>query len=164
MKKPAADYVSALLVSRLKRAKIRVTNPAHFFAVEAGEPQGYPGGYQVRVKTWRFYSNAMVKFFNDTGELFGYTLEKFAEPPVQAQMTGEEADQMARTLVSIPADAELLRFQLLEYAPGCRLPALEYRHIYQGLPVDGDYLRIVFHPGTRRIVEYDRKWRVPRVG
>ena len=140
MKKTANDYVSALLTARLKRANIRVTNPA-----------------------WRICSGAMVKFFNHTGELFGYTLEKFAEPAVQSEMTGEEADQMERTLVNIPPDAELQRFQLLDYAPGCRLPAVEYRHVYQGLPVDGDYLCIVFHPGTRRIVEYDNKWGVPRV-
>ena len=163
-KSDALDAARKTLTGRLRRAQIRAPQPEHFFHVEAGEPRPWSGGTEVRVKVWRHYSDAMVKLDDDSGEVVGFSVIKFADPPTQTELSREQAEALLAQILKLPAGAVLATYRTMEFSPGRRLPELEYAHFHNGILVDGDFFRVVFHPDTRRIVEYDRKWRIPQVG
>jgi hypothetical protein len=122
-----------------------------------------PGGWQVRVRTWRHWSDASVDFDADTGDLVGYAIDRYADPPTNAEIDEETAVRAVREQIEIPPDAEFEGLEHFQATPEHRLARLEWRHLHAGLPVDGDFLRIVVHPRSGRIVEYERKWRVLRI-
>ena len=158
-KQKAVDTVNQLLSNRLKSMGISTVRPDFYFQCEATEPREFSGGFEVRVKTWRHWSKAMVELNAETGELMGYSIDGYSYPPIDQEMTKEEALAIATKKIEIPGDAVLNNFYHFNYAPQCKLARLEWDRIYQGLRVDGDYLYVSIHPKTLRIVEYARKWR-----
>ena len=160
-KTTAVEYVSHILERRGERAGISTSKPD--FQCEAEEPQPFGGGLQVRVHTWRHWSDTLVKLNADTGELLGYSVDRFDDAPTPNELTEEEALAAAAKVVQIPSDAELAEFQHLEYSSGRRMVMLEWFHVVNGIRIDGDFLRIVMHPETHRVIEYDRKWRAPKL-
>ena len=149
-----------LFESRRRRAGIGTTHPEWYAQCEAAEPEEYPGGWQVRVRTWRHWSDATVHFDADTGELMHRCVDRLSDPPTDAEMTKEEALRAAGELIPIPRDAELVLFAHEEFAEGGRRVArLEWVHVHRGLRVDGDYLWVQIHPETHRVVAFGRKWR-----
>ena len=159
----ALDAARRLLSGRLKRANIHAPQPDHFFHCEPGPPRPFPGGSEVRVKVWRHYSDAMVKIENESGEVVGFSLDKFADPPTPTELNQDQAVALLAQILRLPDGAVLHSFRTMDFAPGRRLPVLEFLHVHQGILVDGDFLRVAFHPDSRRIVEYDRKWRIPQL-
>lgn len=164
LKQAALEAARKILAGRLRRANIRAPQPDHFFHCEPGEPRPFPGGLEVRVKVWRHYSDALVKIDDASGDVTGFSLDKFADPPTQTELNRDQAVALLAQILRLPDGAVLESFRNMDFAPGRRLPVLEYVHLHQGILVDGDFLRVAFHPDTRRIVEYDRKWRTPQVG
>jgi hypothetical protein len=163
-RKTALDYVQKLLEGRLKRAKIP-GNPARYFQLEAGELVRLPdaSGAQLQVKTFRHWSDAQIKLDADSGEFLGYLVSAFADPPAGVEMTQEQALELAGSLLQIPPDAVLESFQHIEWTQFRRLVQLQWKHVVQGLRVDGDYLRVVLNPTTKKIVEMERFWRTPKL-
>jgi hypothetical protein len=163
MKAAAAAFVFGLLERRLRVGGVRVQEPGSQFQCEPEDPRPFPGGTQVRVKTWRHWSDALIKLNADTGDLFGYSMDRFTDPPSHHEISEDEALAAAAKVVRIPTDAVLDKFEHTEPAPGRKMVLLEWRRVVNGLRVDGDYLRIVMHPETHRISEFDRKWREIRL-
>ncbi len=158
----AEHYVSRILERRLERAGISTAHPEWYFQCEGGQQQPFPGGLQVRVHTWRHWSDALVKLNADTGELFGYAVDRFDDAPTPDELSVEEALEAAAKAIEIPPDAELADFRHVDFPHGRKMVLLEWAHVVGGLRVEGDFLRIVMHPATHRVIEYDRKWRVPK--
>ena len=162
-KTEAENYASRILERRLEHAGISTAHPEWYFQCEGEpQPQPFPGGTQVRVHTWRHWSDALVKLNADTGELFGYVVNRFDDAPTPNELTEEEAVAAAAKVVQIPADAELAEFGHVDYPHGRRMVLLEWIHVINGIRVHGDFLRIVLHPETHRVIEYDRKWHTPK--
>ncbi len=155
----AAERVQALLAGRLQRGGISTSRPEWYAQAEAQEPQAYPGGWQVRVHTWRHWSDAWVHFDADSGEMLYRALDRLAEPPTEAEMTQADALEATARQIHIPKDARLKSFWHEWFAEGCRVARLEWEHWYQELRVDGDYLWVQIHPQTQRVVAFARKWR-----
>jgi len=160
MKESAVNTVRELLSKRLKSGGISTTRPDFYFQCEAIEPRSHSEGFEVRVKTWRFWSKATVQLNADTGDLMAYSIDRYSDPSNDKEMTREEALRVAAKKIEIPADATLRSFYHFNFAPNCKLARLEWERIYQGLRVEGDYLYVSIHPKTLRIVEFARKWRV----
>ncbi len=159
MKDKALELVRKLLARRLELAGVRASNPDLLFQIEASEAEPYPGGGQVRVRTWRQWSEAHVKLDGETGELLGYSIDRWADPVTQAEMTQEQALALAGQKVKIPAEARLTSFRQFDYAPQRKMAELRWEHYYQDLRVDGDYIRIVLHPTTGNVVKLEWFWR-----
>jgi hypothetical protein len=153
----------ACLERRLKRAGISTSRPELFFSTCAGEVEEYTDGYQVRVQTWKHWSDAMVTLDAASGEILADVIDRFSAPPAQAELGQEEALNIAAGFMNIPAEAHLDKFDHFEFAPGHKLARLEWAHTVQELLVAGDYLEITIHPETRQIVSYDKKWRAVRL-
>jgi len=159
MKSSAIERVTEVLSRRLRQGGRSTGQPDLYFQCEADEPQAYPGGFQVRIHTWRHWSDARVAFDADTGEVMAYSILRYADPLNDEEMTREEALAAASEAIQVPDDAVLKTFYHFEYGKNRKLARLEWKRIYQGLRVDGDTLRVTLHPKTHRIVEYFRKWR-----
>ena len=158
-KKAAVETVTRILSDRLKLAGISTTRPDFYFQCEANELREFPGGVEVRVKTWFHWSEAIVELDGNTGELMAYSIDRYAEPSNDQEMTQEEALAVASRKIELPDDAVLRSFNHFIFAPNCKLARLEWERFHQGLRVDGDYLFVTIHPQTHRIVMVDRKWR-----
>jgi hypothetical protein len=163
MKSSAVNEVTNMLLRRLERGGISTSRPEFYFQCKGEEPQTYPGGSQVRVQTWRHWSDARVEINVDSGKLMSWSIVRYSDPANDREISQEEALLTAGKAVLIPADAVLQRFYHFNYAPKHKLARLEWERFYNGLRVDGDYLWVSIHPGTHRIVEFARKWRKLRL-
>ena len=105
----------------------------------------------------------MVEFDAEDGQPMRWTIDRYADPPNDAELTQEQAVEIVRQAVEIPPGAELKSFAHFEYAPKRKVTRLEWRHLHDGLRVDGDYMWILLHPQTKRIIEWARKWRTIRL-
>ena len=160
MKQAAADVVAKMLTGRLERAGVFTSRPELCFQCEGDRiGQNAGGAAEVRVKTWRHWSDARVNFDADDGKLLGYSIDRWADPPSEAEMSREDALQAAREAIEIPPDAVLQSFYHVQYAPRRKAARLRWTHVHQGLRVDGDVLWIIVHPETGRVIEYFCKWR-----
>jgi hypothetical protein len=129
----ALERARTLLTGRLKRGGISTTRPEWFFEVENdGAPQHYPAGWQVRVRTWRHWSDARVHL---------------------------ESEKAVTATLSIPKDAKLRVFWHEWFAQDHKVARLEWDHYFRDVRVDGDYLWVQIHPVTKRLVAFGRKWR-----
>ncbi|MDP3000600.1 MAG: hypothetical protein Q8N47_24160 [Bryobacterales bacterium] len=162
-RKEAAERVERILTGRLKRAGQSVSNARELFSCQADEPQPYKTGSQVRVHISRHWSDARVKLDGDTGDMLGYSVDRYSDPPTRTELTGEQALALAASLISIPPDAVLESFQHVEWAPRRWLVEIQWKRVHQGLRVDGDSIRVVIHPDTRRLVELEWFWRSLRL-
>lgn len=159
----SVSEATACLERRLKRAGISTSRPGFFFRTRAGGVEEYEDGYQVRVQTWKHWSDAMVTLDAANGEILADVIDRFSAPPAQTELTQEDALNIAAKFMNIPADAQFEKFDHFEFAPGHKLAKLEWVHTTQELPVAGDYLEITIHPETRQIVSHDKKWRSVRL-
>ncbi len=152
--------VARLLTGRLRRAGAKSSRPDWYFQCEpAPPPEAYSGGWQVRVRTWRYWSDAAVHLDGQSGELMYRCVDRLSDPPTQASLTREQAEQLAASAVQIPRDARLKSVQDEPFSKDRTLTRLEWSHVVGGLPVEGDYLRVLLHPQTGRAVSIARRWR-----
>jgi hypothetical protein len=163
MKSSAVQVVTNLLTQRLARSKVLTSRPDFYLHCEADEPRNYSGGVEVRVHVWRLWSLARVEIDAESGALMSWAVPGYAEPENEMELTKEEALADVAKAIELPLGAELQSFYHHPYAVGRKIARLQWRHMHQGLRVDGDYLSVVIHPQTKRIIEWACKWRVVRL-
>jgi hypothetical protein len=163
---PARALATArkLLAGRLRRGGVSTSRPDWYFQCEAAEPQAYAGGWQVRVRTWRHWSDASVHVDGQTGEMLYRCVDRLSDPPSQTEMSQSEAERAAARQIAIPPDARLAAFTHETFAEGRRVARLEWQHVHDGLRVDGDHLWVLLHPQTGQLIAYSRKWRPVTLG
>jgi hypothetical protein len=159
LQKLAVERVRRLLAGRLQRGGIRTSRPEWYFQSESGKPESYAGGWQVRLRTWRHWSDARIHLDADSGEVLYRCIDRFAEPPTDAELTQNEAERIAATLIPIPPDARVRLFSHEQFADGHKVARLEWDHFHRDLRVDGDYLWVQIQPQSHRLVAFGRKWR-----
>ena len=91
IKAAAAAAAKGLLVNRLGRAGITPEEAGDYFQLEPGEPEAFAGGRQVRVRTWRFWSDATATLDGDTGQVLAWSIDRRAEPPTDYELEQEQA-------------------------------------------------------------------------
>ena len=155
----ALSFVQKLLNKRLEQEGISTSRPDFYYRCQAMKPSPYPGGSEVRVKVWWLWSRARLAMNSDTGQTMLRAIQKYAEPDSSAELTQEEALEAATAEIQLPPESELESFYHYQYAVGRKAARLQWRHVHRGLRVDGDYMWVVIHPQTRRIIEYAKKWR-----
>jgi hypothetical protein len=159
----ARERVERLLRGRLTRGVISTTRPARFFAAEPGPPQELPGGWQVRVKTWRHWSDARVHLDADDGSVLYRSIERLSDPPCEdTELSQSEAEEIVRRELPVPATARVRSFWHETFAEQRHVARIEWEHWHKDVRVDGDYLFALIHPQTKRIVAYGMKWRPVR--
>jgi len=159
----AGAYVDEMFKRRLIRSKIATKRPELYFMVEPQRVERLPVGFQVRVKTWRYWSECRATLQADTGEVMGWGIDEYAEPANEVEITEEAALVFVSGQVEVPADAELKTFHHFDFAARHRVAVLEWDHVHQNMRVDGDSMRVVLHPQTGKIIEYFLKWRAVRL-
>ena len=160
LKDRARQRAERLFERRRESHGFLTSRPEWYVQCEAQEPEPFSGGWQVRVRTWRHWSDARVHFDADTGEVMLRRVDRLSDPPTEAELTEEEALRIARDLVTIPPDAELISFRHEQFAAGGRKVArLDWFHVSRGMRVNGDYFWVMIHPDTHRLVALARKWR-----
>jgi hypothetical protein len=158
LQETAAARARRLLQNRLRRGGVSTSRPDWFFDCAADGPQPFPGGWQVRVHTWRHWSSARVHFDADTGERLHRCIDRLADPPTDAELSQAEA-LSAAAAVPVPPDARLVSFRHEAFAPGHTVARLEWQHVHGGLRVSGDCLRVSIHPQSRQVVSLTLRWR-----
>lgn len=154
----AFDKVEHLFDGRRQRGKLY--GPAEWYVdYEAQLPEPYEGGWQVRVRTWRHWSDASVHLDADTGEVAYRCVDRLADPETTVELTQQEAEKIAAGLVTLPPDAQVASFWHEEFAENRTVARLEWTHIHDGMRVDGDYFWVMIQPETHRLVAFGRKWR-----
>ena len=159
----AVDLVTNLLRRRLERHGVFTHHTEFYFQCEAEQRRPCPGGSEVRVKTWRHWSDATADYDADSGQFLGYTISRYALPASEAEMSKDAAIAAASKAVDIPADAELVSFAHVPAGDKGKVVRLEWQHVHQGMRVNGDFLWVVVHPETGRVIEYFRKWRAVKI-
>lgn len=159
LQKPALERVRRLLTGRLQRGNIRTSRPEWYFQAEADKPEAYSGGWQVRVRTWRHWSDARVHLDADSGEVMYRCVDRLAAPPTAAELDQDDALRIAAGLITIPRDARLRLFTHEQFADGHKVAKLDWDHYVNNVRVDGDYLWVMIQPQTHRLVAFGRKWR-----
>lgn len=165
----ARRFVEDLLKRRLENGGISTARPDLYFQCAEERARHFPAtrvlqaDTEVRVKTWRQWSDAQVTFDEATGELVGWKVTRFADPPNQDAMTQDDAVDAVVAAVQIPQGAEITSFSHYEYAPERHVARIEWQHMHRGLRVDGDYMWAVVHPQTRRVIEFSRHWHEPKL-
>lgn len=160
----ATEVVQRLLRARLVRGGVCTSRPDWFYQCEAGPAEACAGGTQVRVRTWRHWSEAHVQFDGDTGEVLHRRIDRLADPPATEALTQADALAAAQAAVAVPRDARLTVFRHEPFAPGRNMVRLEWEHVHEGLRVDGDCLHVLLHPQTRRVVALTKRWRPVAAG
>jgi len=155
----ADEHVRKVLTRRLAVAKISTSHPEWYFQTSPDQLQPYERGAQVRVHTWRHWSDAWVTFNAENGEVLADVIDRFATPAVEEEFNLSRALEILQRWVTIPSDATLERHDRYAFAPKHVLWKLEWKRMVQGLRVNGDFLEVTLHPGTQRVVSIDRKWR-----
>ncbi len=156
----AVERCDALLAARLKRGGISTSRPEWYFECTATDPQPLPaGGWQVRVKTRRHWSDADVHFDAETGEVLFRCIDRLCDPPTERELDEAEALEIVKRLVPLPEGATLRMFSHEYFAPQRKVTRLEWEHVHQGRRVAGDFLWVQLHPETRRVVAFAKKWR-----
>ena len=158
-KENARDVVQRLLLRRLERGGFPTRRPEIWFACEPQEPVPYPDGMEVRVCTWRHWSTALVDFDAASGDMMRVSIDRYGDPATDAVLTQDEVEEVARRYPGLPADAVWQGMGGYEHAPGTRLVEARWKRVHKGMLVDGDYLLLRIHPETKRVVEFQRKWR-----
>lgn len=158
LRQQAEQFVQRLLERRLRQANLGLPGETNF-QVKAEEVRPFPGGQEVRVRTWRHWSDAVVCFDADNLEVMERSIDRYALPACTEEMPAEDVQAAVRAAITLPSDAELEQVDRVEYAAGCMLARVRWRHVHQGLPVLGDFLVALVHPTTRRVVEIRYKWR-----
>ena len=158
----AAERAKQLLADRLKRGGISTTRPDWYFQCEAGETQAYPGGFQVRVRTWRHWSDASVHIDAETGGVMHRCVDRLSDPPTDRELTEAQALVIAKKLMTVPPEAVVHSFRHEEFAERRKVARLDWIHVHDGLRVDGDYFWMMIHPETHRLVAFGKKWRIVR--
>ena len=102
LKSLAEETVTDLFAGRLERGGISTTRPEFYFQCEAGESRAFAGGLEVRVKTWRHWSDATVELNAQTGEVMGRAVDRYCDPPNDREMPQAAALQVAAEDVGIP--------------------------------------------------------------
>jgi hypothetical protein len=154
----ALERVRTLLAGRVRRAGAHIP-PEWAFQCEAAEPQAFPGGWQVRVRTWRHWSDAAVHFDAESGETLYRCVDRLADPPTDAQMSLDAALRAAQAAMTIPDGARLTGFRHEAFAAERNVARLEWEHWHDGMRVEGDRLLALIHPETGRLIAFRRKWR-----
>ena len=158
----ALAFVRGLFRHRLAAARIGPEPLERFCHCEGEPPARTKDGIEVRVRTWRHWSDLRVISGVETG-LEGWSIPRLADPPTQSTLSDEAAVAAARTGVDIPADAEVAHVSHLEIAPGCRVARVEWRRVHQGIVVADDQLVVMIHPGTKQVLDFFKRWRKLRL-
>lgn len=159
----ALQRVQRLLAGRVRRAGAAPGPADWYFQCEATPPTPYPGGWQVRVRTWRHWSDVAVDFDAESGQRMVRCVDRLAEPATDKRLSPEEAERAVSEHWPIPAGARFAGITHEEFASGIVLTRAEWRHWHDQLRVEGDFLRAWIHPETRALVAVRQKWR-PVVG
>jgi hypothetical protein len=162
MKETALNFVKRLLVRRLEGSGVPALDPDLYFHCEAAEPEPFSGGTQVRVKTWKHWSNGLVKLDGMSGEVLAYRVEAHANPPSKQDLEKDAAVAQAAALVAVPPGAVVDNVRQFEWRPHHWVTEVQWIHVEMGRMIRGDVLRVVFHPVTKKVVEIERYWRSPR--
>ncbi|MHC5109033.1 MAG: hypothetical protein ACYTHJ_04050 [Planctomycetota bacterium] len=155
----AVVRAGGLLERRLQRGGINSNRTDWYFQCEGTAPKAFPGGRQVRVKTWRHWSDADVFIDVDRAEVVSRCIDRFAEPAGEAEISEGEAVRIISGSISIPENAVPSKFSHEYFSEGCKLARMEWRHWRDGMRVDGDYLWALVHPEAKRVVGFGKKWR-----
>lgn len=160
----AVARVRRLLAGRLRRRGVVTSRPEWYFQCEASDPEPYAAGEtQVRVRTWRHWSDAALHIDADGGDTLYCRVDRHAYPKSNVELSPEEAVTAVREQTSIPRDAHLADFRQEAIAAEHKLTYVEWVHVHRGLRVESDGLKVHLHPQTRRIVELRRRWRRVRL-
>ncbi|MGE0438910.1 MAG: hypothetical protein AB7L66_00105 [Gemmatimonadales bacterium] len=152
--------VLELFRGRLRRAGLRPDPPHRYFVLEGSKAEPFPGGVQVRVRTWRQWSEAWVEFASGGGPPIGWRIDRLAE----AQSSHPDAAQVVRLaaqLVPPPADATRPLAVPVESAEPVRAWRVTWEHEVAGRPVMDDFHRVEVDPDRRRLVGMQSRWRDP---
>jgi hypothetical protein len=159
MSERAREIVSGILKRRMTLGGYPVVATDPYFMCEPQQPRSYEGGSEVRIRTWRYSSDAYLTFEQASGLPAGWSIPGFARPETGRELTETKAVDIVRKQVEIPPDAVLESFEPIEYSEKTRVSRLRWGRVHLDLPVHGDFITAVIHPETHRIIEYFRRWR-----
>lgn len=124
-------------------------------------PENKPGAGALVLRLQHRVSDYEVRINAQTGERISWFAD-FLALAGSAAIPVEEALRMARTFVELPPGAEL---DTAEYETAGESTFLRARWLHRDkdLPVEGDYLEVLFNVDAKRPFSISRVWRKPNL-
>lgn len=154
----AEDVVRREFCQRLAPLPLTLA-PENYFATETNPPEVFGHSHQVRVKTWRHWSDATVSFDREGGTFTGDCIDRLAEPATTESLGAEATEAAIRSRVTLPDGAVFASYRPDQIGEGHHVDIGIFDRDYGGYPVDGDFIEVALHPETGVIVRYDHQWR-----
>lgn len=147
-----------LFEARLRRAGIR-PKPAHRYVVLALENvEGYGGGRQVRLATWRHWSAATVEVDGPGGPVAGWSLARLADPPARRSLPVAALIAAATRTAPPPEGASNPTAGRVGRSDPVRTWRVTWLHLSNDIPVAGDFHQVEVHAESGRLVGVRTRW------
>jgi len=104
--------------------------------------------------------SVVARIDEETGETLGWRYPKRAIGSPIIKLTEEEAIRIARSEVDIPGDAQLDGVELLGRGAAGSVYIVKWKHVVDGIPVEGDFVAVKINPETKEIISVTSNWSV----
>lgn len=119
------------------------------------------GGSKLSTVVTQRLTEYSVRLNARNGELVSWYVDFLARDG-DTSAEPEELIELARQAAKPPADARLAVAEY-ETASGRAFFRVRWRHVYNGLPVEGDYLEALVNAKHKRVFSLARLWRTPQL-
>ena len=126
------------------------------------EPKESPASGDVALTIQQRLSDYEVRLNSETGELISWFLDVLATGG-DTSMPPEEALELARRAGSVPDEGSELEASGYETMADRTFFRARWKHLYEGLEVEGDYVEVLINGAARRAFSVSRVWREPNL-
>ena len=113
--------------------------------------------YKTQVALREFFAGITVRLDADTGQLLSWLIPKRYERADETTINEERVKQLASEVVEIPGDAEIEEI-IQEQEPDSHISNVIWRHVVNGLEVEGDFISVQINSKTQEVVSMTRIW------
>lgn len=158
----AAQWYFDLLRAELTaRGSVEAALRLDYF-LRVAPPQGVEPAGTVELTVQHRLTDYEVRLNAETGELISWFADFLAKDGDES-MPREQALEMARQTGQVPSDGAELEMAEYEVMADRTLFRARWKHVSEGLEVDGDYIEVLINGKMRRPFSMNRVWRTPNL-
>jgi len=114
----------------------------------------------IEVKARAADQSMIVRLDGETQETIGWRYTDRAIASRTVNLSKEEAFELAESEIEIPFDAEIDSVELLNRGTPGKTYSVKWKHIVDGLEVEGDFIVVKINPRTGEVISVTKNWSV----
>jgi uncharacterized membrane protein YkoI len=111
---------------------------------------------ETNVRTHK--GNISIKHDIDTGELLGWRYNDIKLSSHKIAISKEEALDIAKKEITVPSDAILDSYELINRGGIGYVYAVKWKHNINNIEVDDDYIIVKINPETKEVISVTKNW------